>query len=302
MLRKNKYPFIFSIFLFLLVIGGVILNNYENSEQTKLDQEIAQSIKSSHQSALLSLESTIRYYYLMASSVRSFTESSAEPPENEEMMYFLKDYTSKVNFRDSILLSFLDTNHQFVYTVGPNDLDPMGLTGFNISWFRDSSEIGSLDSIMNIEGISLLPAINLVEGWPAFPFCFNLKTQEDVIIGYMAAVLNTKYLIDEVYKRNNDKNIVHRFIMNDSIDFTGTAIYDRSTIYNEKYDSLYYQNNAIHEQGFTYTKNQLFGQQFKLGTGYKSTPNNLYQSILIYYIVGSILLLSALFVFIRKMD
>ena len=260
--------------ILLIAILGYFLFHYEEELKNKINIENQRIIETSHNSAINNVKSAVSSYYFIVSATKAYTRTLESPPTAIQLKDYITAYTENIDFRDSILLSFLDTNHQFVYTVGPNKIDPVGLTGFNVSWFRDDNEMKFLDSIMQLETISLTTPINLVEGWPAFPFSFHLKYKNDLIYGYIAAVLNINYITDKVYNETHDSRTFHRFFVNDSMDFTDVAIYNKTTIYNEKYDSLYYKNRNLKASDFIYSSYDIFGQNFSIGTSLLKTESN----------------------------
>lgn len=293
----------FFISLTILIVFGYFVFQYENNLRTLVAEENQKTVQTSHNIAIQNIESAISSYYFIVLAVKAYTKSLESPPTATELQTYIADYTEEIGFKDSILLSFLDTNHQFVYTVGPQQLDPVGLTGFNVSWFRTDQEIAYLDSVMQVENISLNQPMNLVEGWPAFPFSFNLKYKNDLIYGYIAAVLNTKYLVSKVYNKSHNDKVFHRFIVNDSIDFTDQAVYDFNTIYNENYDSLYFKNNKLVDSSFIYSSYNLFGHNFTLGTSLidKKSIFDLNKYIFeAYFLLAVIITLLAAYIFFKK--
>lgn len=264
------------LFLVIIILSIVGYFTFKAEEDLKGEKKIIDKtiVESSHKTAINKVKSSISSYYFMVAAVKAYTKTLKSPPTATQLQNYISDYTEKVGFQDSILLSFLDSNHKFIYTVGPSQLDPVGLSGFNISWFRTDKEIEFLDSVMQIETITLNQPINLVEKWPAFPFSFHLKYNNDIIYGYIAAVLNIEYLTNEVYDSSHDSRTFHRFIVNQDIDFTNVAVYDSTTIYNEHYDSLYYKNKNLIESDFIYSSYELFGHQFTIGTALLKTESD----------------------------
>ena len=294
-MTKNKL-IVLILFCTVLCTGGFLFHTYEQNVEKERLTKRKQLIRNSHNSAVTKIKSAVGSYFFIVAGVKSYTQMLPEPPNDYQLKEYIYDFTNKIDFKDSVLLSFLDTNHQFTYTIGPNKTDPFGLQGFNISWFRDEQEIRTLDSVMNVDHISLLPPINLVEGWPAFPFCFNLKNKKGRVVGYIAAVLNTKYLINQVYSAETDPNVFHRFVYQDDIDFTDVAVYDKSTIFNENYDSLYYINVGLSPDQFIYTEQEIYNQRFKLGTSLRDMNEYTSTFYLPYYIIGALILLVLLLV------
>lgn len=262
------------IFSSVLIILGFLVYQSEQLLKLEIEKDKKSILETSHIAAIQNVESALSTYYFIVVALKAYTSALDSPPTAEELQTFIAEYAEKIHFKDSILLSFLDTNHQFVYTVGPKQIDPVGLTGFNVSWFRTDEEIAHLDSLLNVETINLNQPLNLVEGWPAIPFSFNLNYNNNIKHGYIAAVLDLDYLINKVYHKDHHAKTFHRFIVSDSIDFTNVAVYDHTTIYNEHHDSLYYKNNNLDSADFKYSTYHEFGRDFIIGTAINNSDDN----------------------------
>lgn len=280
MLKRNKY---FILLLIALAIGGIVLRTllgyYEASER----KQYADRLNKVHSESVVRIEAGINVYSTVVSSIRAFIKNSEKFPSELQLQHFLADLVSEVNFKDSIVVSWVDTNHVFRYVVTPGRIDPHYLKGLNVRELRPQSEMIKLKKMMRQDSIMLFDPINLKEGWAAFPFNFSARDINGTLHGYVAPVLNVKYLLDYTYRGGYDSLFVHSFTVNDTVDLSREAVYDGTRIYNGQRDDEYYKNFDLDKSGFIYTDLRFYGLKLRVGSAYKHDPHPPRAIVLITY-------------------
>ncbi|QHI35344.1 putative sensor histidine kinase pdtaS [Kordia antarctica] len=276
-----------------------IINNYEALEQQKIDAQLSKA----HTDAMINAKAGIEVYATLVSSLKSYTKNSKQFPTEIQLQTYLNDFLKEIKFNDSILVNYIDTNHVFQYVITPQKIDPNALKGISVKSFLSQERVDELDVLMQNNTIKLFTPINLREGWAGFPFNFSVKNSEGEILGYMAPVLNVKYLLDYFYESNNQDIYVRKFLINDSISLTREAVYDGSEIFNTSRDAEYFENFNVKEEDFIYSTIQLFGLKLKVGSAYKKSPiinKNIRKYSYIWYGIAALLLILVLIQFLKN--
>ena len=300
MIKKYRYQFLLVLFI---IIGAVFVQSLINSYNTSIEKESVEKLNKVHSNAVLRAQAGIEVYATLVSSLRAYINNSREFPSEIRFQNYLKDLIKDLNFNDSIVINYIDTNQEFKYVFTPQKIDPAKLKGLNAKDFRPKNEMDKLDELMYSDSISLFTPINLREGWAGFPFNFAAKNSEGEILGYIAPILNVKYLLNYFYKLNGQNEFAHRFIVNDSVDITREVVYDGTEIFNTKRDSSYYKNHTIKPGNFIYSNLDLYGLNLKLGSALiDEKPSYNYVSTLTYlwYSFLSIFSFIALFQFSKN--
>ncbi|QCE42708.1 sensor histidine kinase [Psychroserpens sp. NJDZ02] len=270
--KKIKNIKYYVLFFMFLIVGLVLLQSLLNNNNALEQQKIAQKLKEEHTNALNSSKAGIQVYASLVSSIKSYTKNGAEFPNEYQLQKYLKDLLEEIDFNDSILVSYVGIDHVFKYVITPNQIDPKNLKGVSSKTFISKHKIEELDRLMQSSDIRLFTPINLREGWAGFPFDFSARNNKNEILGYVAPVINVKYLLDYFYKKNDASTYVHKFIVNDSIDLTREVVYNDTEIFNEARDLEYYKNFDVKENDYIYSTIELFGLKLKIGSAYKVQP------------------------------
>ena len=276
-------PFRFHILLiFALIIGAIVLQSLLNSHYKSIEVEHKDRLLKVHSDAMLRAKAGIDVYAALVSSIRSHIINSPELPSEVQLQSFLADLIKDLEFNDSIVVSFLDPNHEFKYVFSPTQIDEANLKGKNASDFRPKEEIVKLNNLMQSNEIVMFEPINLHEGWAGFPFNFGIQNSKGEPLGYFAPIINVKYLLNYFYVTQDEK-YVHFFKINDSFDITREAVYDGTKIYNTKKDDEYYKNFNIDLKNFVHSNIDIFGLNLTVGSTYKNQPEvNSYLAIVAY--------------------
>lgn len=268
-IKNVKYYLLVFIVLF---VGVFLLHNLLDNNNALEQQKIEQKLKEEHANAINSAKAGLQVYATIVSSIKSYTKNEATFPDEYQLQKYLNDLLKDINFKDSILISHVGIDHAFKYVITPNQIDPKKLKGVSTKSFISKKKIAALDRLMQSEDIELFPPINLREGWAGFPFDFSARNNKNEILGYVAPVINVKYLLDYFYENNDAETYVHKFIVNDSIDFTREAVHNNTEIFNATEDAEYYKNFDVKDRDYIYSSIQLFGLKLRIGSAYKVKP------------------------------
>ena len=108
----------------LLLIGAVSVF-YGNSELINNAKE-----KSLRQREIVHLQATrtfktrIERFASVVSGFRSHIVNSDQFPDADNLQKFLNYQVKDLNFQDSIIISFIDPDHNFIYSMSNNAIDP----------------------------------------------------------------------------------------------------------------------------------------------------------------------------------
>lgn len=240
--------------------------------QEKLSESFYTKHVNAHQEAITKLESTIGVYQTIVSAIKSYCHNSKEFPTEYEMKSFLQELVRETRFKDSLTVSFVSKDQVFQYSVTPNKIDPAHLKGIDVKSIRPKNEIDKLDSLVkHSDHILLFEPINLLEGYPAFPFNFTAINSKNERLGYIAPVLSTAYLLDPIlYSKNLDFQF--QFSINDKI-FTRYRVYDHTKVYSSQTDRDYDKNFRDHQFQVISSNLDFCGLTLKVESRYKKLPN-----------------------------
>lgn len=292
------YTGVFVVLAITWFLLHIILNNYEAFEQQKIDAQLSKA----HTDAMISAKAGIGVYASLVSSLKSYTKNSEQFPSEIQLQSYLNDLLKEIKFNDSILVNFIDTNHVFKYVITPQKIDPTNLKELSVELILSQKRIDELDQLMKSNTIKLFTPVNLREGWAGFPFNFSARNSDDEVVGYIAPIIDVKYLLDYFYE-SNDQATVHKFLINDSLDLTREAFYNGSTIYNTTNDAEYYKNFNVKEEDFIYSTIELFGLKLKVGSAYKEPPiinKNMRNIAYLWYVMLAFFLFVTLYQFLKN--
>ena len=265
-------PFRFHIVLiFALIIGAIVLQFLLNAHYKSIEIENQDRLLKVHSDGMIRAETGLDIYAALVSSLRSHIKHSSELPSETQLQSFLVDLIKDLDFNDSIVISYLDTNHEFKYVFSPTQINAANLKGKKATDFRPKEEIDKLNDYMQTNEIVLYEPINLQEGWAGFPFNFGIQNNKGESLGYIAPIINVKYLLDYFYA-NDEEKYIHYFKINNKFDITREAVYDGTKIYNTKKDNQYYKNFNIDSQNFVSSNFDVFGINLEVGSAYKNQP------------------------------
>ncbi|MFY0630878.1 MAG: HAMP domain-containing histidine kinase [Flavobacteriaceae bacterium] len=262
MFTKNRILYV----IFLVV--GLFAIYFFHTKIVDNDKAVRdQQLQDTHKRIIERFDASIEKFAALMSGIHSkFSEDDI--PTQIELQTFLQNQLKDINFSDSIVVSYLDVNHKFIYNFDRFSIDKYGLVGKKVIDFRDSLEIRRLDNVLNSDEMRLFPPINLIEGWIGIPLNFRVKNNNKPI-GYIASIINFKNLIEPIYQVESSSKFAFMFSVKDGATFDREMVYDKFKVYHNRTDKEYYKNFDIPENDFTYSNISKYGLTFKLGTAYK---------------------------------
>ena len=254
---------ILTILSFMVVMVFVYWTG-ENMKQSGFEsRETQQRIES--QLVISSFEKELDKFAMMVLGIRKQIQAIDHTPDPNELQSFLHAQLEGMNFQDSLVISFLDTNHIFQYSVTSTTIYANELAGESVTNIRDSVEVNRLNKLMNTDDLLLFPPLDLIEGWIGIPLCFRLQKKGETL-GYFAPIIDFESMIDEVYQQSTFKNFVYKFSYNNEFLFDRNAIYDG----NDLSDPAFYQDkNNLSDSDFLENSFSSSGIRFYIGVAHK---------------------------------
>ncbi len=270
------------LFLILFLCSGILIAYFidKTIENAELEKRKL-LIQKENLKATAHFQKGIEKFSLLVSGIRSYIETKAELPPKKELQSFLKGQLHNFDFEDAFIISFIDTNHIFKYSITTTSVSPNNLEGVSLKSIRDSAKIARLDNLLTSDELMIFPPSNLVEGFVGIPMSFrtvrNGETQ-----GYYSPILNFKVIIDDFYDKDLSEDFVFHFSTVDGLDFDRAAVYDGSKVYNLDRDTESFKNFGIPRSAFTYNTFSSFGYNFKIGTAHKHPySRNIYSTVIV---------------------
>lgn len=278
--------------LVLVVVCGVALFQFKEKRTLLFEHEHQLELEQAHVRAVEQFHSSIEKFAAVVSGMSSFMNLSSGLPSQMELQQFVKYQLDNLSYRDSVVVSFLDTSHVFRYSFTRYEIDPGGLIGRSVMALRTKEKIAKLDQLMESSELQLFPPINLVEGWVGIPINFAVRRNGEKL-GYVAPILNFKTIIQSVYDDEGSQDFAYRFLTMEGHEFSREAVFDGSEVYNKDKDEFYYRNLGLSEGDFIYSDIEAYGYTFTIGTGWKSpqTADDGFNTALMGWFVTLILLI-----------
>lgn len=262
MLERIK-GFKYHILLIIALLGGlVIFNRLLDQQQQNAYQKIQQNLDRAHEETVMRFNSGAKIYGTIVSSMASFLESSKEFPTELEFQSFVKSVLDDIDFKDSVAVSWVDTNQIFQYSFTPYMIDPANLKGLDVKTLRPKEEIERLEALMKTKGIELFDPIVLREGWTGFPFNFPIYDKQNRNIGYVAPIIDVHYLMEYVNKSDDLFN--YKIVTGNGIVVTQDTLFKQT----EPIEATT-ANSQISEKSTTLN---IFGLDVTIHTAYKEVP------------------------------
>ncbi len=261
-----------------------IYNNLKKEQEIKLE--------SVHNEAVDKVKNALNNFASLIASMKAFVENRGEFPDEPALKKFIFDVLKQIEYNDSLVISYVDTNHVFRYSFTRTQSDPAKLVGSSVTNLRDTAHINRLNRAMNDSVLHLYHPMNLREGWPGLPAVFGVY-ESGKPIGYIAPILDFRTLISQVYQNSEtvDK-FAFKFKVLDGAEFDRTTVFDKRKTYTTEVDEENYKNFNIQEDQFLYTTIEKYGLKIEIGTAYKKTPKKYIKVSLIIW--GSYLIFSFL--------
>ncbi|MEL6661118.1 MAG: hypothetical protein AAFR36_32025, partial [Bacteroidota bacterium] len=98
------------------------------SRQTYLEQNL--------QKAVIEFEKGIDKYAVLVSGLRSHVLGLGKVPTAEQIQAYVAHHLELIEYGNSIIINYIDSNHIFIFTVSERDLVPNDLIGVNLNDIR----------------------------------------------------------------------------------------------------------------------------------------------------------------------
>lgn len=263
---KRSY---YILYVGLAIAGAIVVMHFSSKLKETQVENARRRLTEVHQDACSKLEQSLDKFAILVSGIRAYCEMHDTIPNAYEMQDFVNAQLRDLDYKDSIIISFLDTTHTFRYTFTRTVQDPADLVGRSVREFRDDEEIARMDDIMRTDELKFSHPINLIEGWPGIPLNFSLKKNGETV-GYFAAIVNLHYIIEPIYNNTEmTEDVVFRFQIPDGPTFDRESVYDGTTVYHRRQDEEYVGNYDVDTSAFHFTDVKMYSVDFRLGTAYK---------------------------------
>lgn len=265
-MKKEAGIYISFSLLFLLITAFVFYFQHLIAERE--EERFILKKESAHNNAITQFESSIENFATVVSGLKAHIDNSDEIPSVQQLQAFTNNLLDNLNFHDSIIISYLDTTHTFIFSFDRTSINKNNLVGVDLTALRDQKEIDFLNEVMKDDKLHLTRPFNLVEGWLGIPIDFNV-VKNGISVGYIAPLINFGTVINAVYNNPEHEDFIYQFKTNEGIDFDRTSIHDGSKIYTNEVDSLYYKRFSTSDPFLTSTVS-IFGMEFVIGTAYRN--------------------------------
>ena len=252
----------------LLLVGAVVMFFVASSIEEQEADKRRIRLQAIHEDAISEIRGSIDNFATLTSGIGSFIKYADEIPSSEKLQDYVNHLLKNLDYQDSIVVSFVDTNHVFRCSFTRSISNPQNLIGTSVRQFRNKEEIKMLEKIMKHEEMLLFEPFNLVEGWPGIAMNFGIK-RDGVPVGYVAPVINLKQIVNNVYNEENKKEYVFRFTTSKGFDFSREAVFGDTPIYNKNKDLEFYQIFSVDTTVFIYSTINVFDLNIRVGTAYK---------------------------------
>lgn len=283
-----------ALFVLFSVVAILAYNlNDQIANRRRQERQVQKEII--HNKAVLQFENSIDKFAVIVAGLKSYVSTGGDFLSPERMQDFTNNMLENINFKDSIIISYLDSTHTFVYSYDRNEINQNRLVGRNVSDIRSNEEIDYLNMVMMSDKIHLNDPINLVEGWLGIPLLFGVKDGKQPV-GYMAPIINFSTIIQSIYEEAPE-DIYFKFCTGDGVEFDRGAICDGSTVYHQYADPDYYKKHKVDDQ-FLESRIDLFDNQFVIGTAYQDADIDVANQNLI--LIGFLIFTAGLFTYIGR--
>jgi two-component system, sensor histidine kinase and response regulator len=266
---SNQLNLRFLALFLVLLLGGILICQVDNTIENEEMEKRKIRIQRESELATKHFQKGVEKFSVLVSGIRSYILVRPDVPGKEEMYTFLKNQFASLSIQDSIVISYIDTNHIFQYSVTPRSLTPNNLAGQSVRSIRDKGYLKTLDAIMETDDLVVFPPINMVEGYIGVPINFRV-VKNGKCVGYMGCLANFKQIIDEIYREPSAKDFVYHFSTIDGINFDRVAYYDGSTIYTRNQDPESHQHFNVAQTEYINNTFSSYGCQFNIGVAYKN--------------------------------
>ncbi|TVZ52604.1 sensor histidine kinase [Dokdonia sp. Hel_I_53] len=217
------------------------------------------------------LENAFKNYATLLSGLKSHIElTNIVPPEDFAKTY-LENQTNDLNTNPPFCVSYVDTNHIFIYDFTMQETKSLQLAGKSIESIIGKSGIERMDTLITSSDFYVSNPTNLLEGRVGLPVGFGIVNNEGVSLGYISSVVELGPIMDDLYLGINIKDLVFKFQSNDGSYFDRTRAYNGQKVFAKEKDPQYYKNFDIHPEQFIASTFSFYNKKFIVSSAYKSS-------------------------------
>ncbi|MBL4624267.1 MAG: SpoIIE family protein phosphatase [Flavobacteriales bacterium] len=251
----------------ILILGGVILLAVSQSiKQKELEKKILKLVTAQGE-AINKIKGAVNSLAIIASGMGTYLKLADRQPTEEQFQQFLIQQLRELEYTDSVFVSFVDTNMEFIYAFNKTQTDPANLKGKSVKQFRGGDDLINLYGIMEKESILMFDPFNLIEGWAGLPINFGVR-RNGKPIGFVAIIVDVSQIIGPLYKDESNEFLYH-FRTSTGMDFDCQSVKDGSIIYNATVDTNYYGNFDVSLSEYLYQDFEVYDLKLTIGTAFK---------------------------------
>lgn len=255
--------------------------------------------------AATELKEALNTYATLLSGMKSFV-GSGNVPDKDELKGFLSSQLNDLEMDAPFSVSYIDTNHVFLYDFIFEDQAQDFLKGSTIESIIGAKGIERMDVLMRRAEFYASNPTNLLEGKVGFPLGFGVLDSVGKSQGYITSVALFAPIVNRVYEIVDKENFVLSFQSGNGNYFDRSKSYNNQKDYATTSDPEYFKNFNIPQEEFLYSEVTFYNNTFKVGTAYKkpyaySTPMFIASSLWYLALLGFMLfLISRYYIYERK--
>ena len=293
-MKKNQLytTLIVSAICLTLVIATNSL--YSGFEKNRIENRQIYLERSLHK-AVTEFKREVEIFAILTAGLRSHIIELDKVPSGPEVQKFILNQLEFVEYGHSILVNYIDKNHNFIFSITQESLTPNDFVGKNVLDLRDEITVSQLDLLLSKEGLVSFPLLNLVEGFVGYPIDFRVKVHGEVV-GYIAPIIDIKNILEPIYTNDLKDEFTYRFSYGKDIVFDRERVYDGTVIHNKSVDV---KNLNLPKEKYLIAALESYQMPFSIGIAYKNDDSGSMLSFVRYSYIGilSLILFSSLLIY-----
>jgi len=284
---KNRNLLSLFIICFALFVIALLLNFHQDFTLEEKRNKEVHLIQFLDQSVRI-LDRELDKISIFVSSFKSHVVQAETELNPEKAFEFIKEQLAFLDYSENIIINFVDSDHNFVYSVGTQKKEVNNLAGTSVTKIRNQEVIDKLDAFLQSDDILAFSPINLYEGYAGLPINFRFKLNDEVK-GYFAIIVDVKNLLIPIVESDINDEFTFKFLASDdSIEYDREKVYDGTKTYNMNSDS---DNLRRNREEYAYQNTLKIGMPFSIGVDYKDEEVLGNIANFIYSILGILLFL-----------
>ncbi len=269
----KKYYLIFALFALSTIaaiywVSNHIIKQDIEAHDLRLEQANAE--------AAAELKDALTNYATFLTGIKTVIEIADEMPSQEALQDFVKRQANNLTIDPPFSISYIDTNHIFIYDFDKDQIDPSNLRGTSMRDIIGDQGIVRMDTLMRKDLLYVSSPTNLIEGKVALPYGFGVLDSLGRSRGYVTAVFEFMPIVNRVYQNVSKEEFVYKFMSDSGAYFDRTRAYNGQKVYATEEDPEYFENFDLSEQAYISTQIPFYNKVFTVSTAYKE--ENLYST------------------------